>query len=618
MQSKTSCCNGAVIRKNLTRFAPVWGAYILCLLMGIFLLLNDERLHSFSYEMTNLHKVMAVVNCGYALLVAQLLFGDLYASRSCYALHAMPLRRETWFASHVVSGLVFSLVPTFLMSVMATVLSVGTAVENGLLMPWYVFASANLQYLFFFGLAVLCCFFAGNRLGMIACYGVLNFGAFAIEIVIQALYAPMFFGVVYNDAAYIPFFPLGQMIESNLLEIPNYDTLMDAWYTAKKSYDLSLTFTTGDGWGYLAAMALVGLGFMAVGLLLYRKRNLEVAGDLLAVKILEPVFLVAAALACAYGFQMVRDEVTGSAYRDLPYLSKHGWFAFMAVGLAVGWYAARMLLKRSTRVFTKGSVPGLVVLGAVLALSFAGTAMDPLNVETRIPEASEVASVGLAQDTYFQSVKLEQPGDLEQIQKLHQMALDQRITDEVLRNSGEDDHFDRFAITYTLNNGSKVRRNYYVQTNTPAGELAKSLFTRSEVVLAGYDGEFDASKLETLEFSTDQGEKKFADPAELSSFLEAVRADCQAGTMAQNYSYHRNSGYFGKPDNERFVDECIRVNLKSEYRWTDLNIYPDSVNTLKWLEDRGLVQAMGYELMEGDYYERSQYISNKYYSENAG
>jgi uncharacterized membrane protein YfcA len=37
MKSRTSCFNSVLFRKNLTRFAPVWCLYTLCLLLGMFL-----------------------------------------------------------------------------------------------------------------------------------------------------------------------------------------------------------------------------------------------------------------------------------------------------------------------------------------------------------------------------------------------------------------------------------------------------------------------------------------------------------------------------------------------------------------------------------------------------
>ena len=119
MQSKTSFFNKTVFKKNLTRFAPVWGVYTLCLVLGVFLLYSNggtaKQFH-FARNMADMVQVMAVVNLGYALIVAQLLFGDLYNSRMCNMLHAFPLRRESWFVTNIVTGLVFSLVPTLVMA----------------------------------------------------------------------------------------------------------------------------------------------------------------------------------------------------------------------------------------------------------------------------------------------------------------------------------------------------------------------------------------------------------------------------------------------------------------------------------------------------------------------
>ena len=64
MRSKTSCFNKTVFRKNLLRFAPVWGVYTLCLVVGILILYGNggtmKRFH-FAQNMTELVEIMAVV-----------------------------------------------------------------------------------------------------------------------------------------------------------------------------------------------------------------------------------------------------------------------------------------------------------------------------------------------------------------------------------------------------------------------------------------------------------------------------------------------------------------------------------------------------------------------------
>mgnify|MGYP003285378316 FL=1 len=115
MQSRTSFFNGAVFRKNLTRFAPVMALDTLLLVIMIMLAWTrpgENRGYYFIDQVSTLISLMGYVNLVYGAVVAQLIFGDLFSSRMCNALHAMPLRRECWFVTNVVSGLVYSLIPT--------------------------------------------------------------------------------------------------------------------------------------------------------------------------------------------------------------------------------------------------------------------------------------------------------------------------------------------------------------------------------------------------------------------------------------------------------------------------------------------------------------------------
>ena len=110
MQSRISFFDKTIFKKNLTRFAPCWGLYTIGLLMALVTLIGSGSRWFSTNVCDFIHILCAITPC-YALLCAQLLFGDLYSARMCNALHALPLRRETWFCTHVLSGVLFSLVP---------------------------------------------------------------------------------------------------------------------------------------------------------------------------------------------------------------------------------------------------------------------------------------------------------------------------------------------------------------------------------------------------------------------------------------------------------------------------------------------------------------------------
>ena len=88
MRSRTSLFDRTVLKKNIIRFAPAWGLYSLGLLM--FLVSQAEVVDlppyfasAIAYSVPN---AMGAVNFFYALISAQLVFGDLYNTRMCNAL----------------------------------------------------------------------------------------------------------------------------------------------------------------------------------------------------------------------------------------------------------------------------------------------------------------------------------------------------------------------------------------------------------------------------------------------------------------------------------------------------------------------------------------------------
>ena len=214
MRSKTSCFNKTVFRKNLLRFAPVWGVYTLCLVVGILILYGNggtmKQFHFANNYINDMFSIMALMNLGYALLVAQLLFGDLYNSRLCNALHAMPVTREGWFVTHTASGLVCSFLPNLVLTLIAFPVLRVEAGWPGLL--WWLLG-AELQYIFFFGVAVLCVMLSGNRLGQLALYAMMNFAGLAAWWLASVIYQPLLPGIQFNGEVFYPFSPVAEIME---------------------------------------------------------------------------------------------------------------------------------------------------------------------------------------------------------------------------------------------------------------------------------------------------------------------------------------------------------------------------------------------------------------------
>lgn len=282
MKSKTSFFNKTVFLKNLTRFAPVIGGYTLCLVLGMMMLYQDNRdmgrTFWFASRIAGNLQLMGLVNLLFAPLVAMLLFGDLYNARMCNALHAMPVRRETLFLTNVVSGLLFSMIPTAVMALLSVPLLNATVVTNAwqIALLWY--AGTNLQFITFFGVAIFSVFCTGNRFAMAMVYAVLNGGAYILYYIINTLYTPMLFGVVTPDRWASLLTPVAGMTNGEYVSVEDFSQLSQRFYGREN--EMVAAFSV-DGGKYTALLvyAAVGIVFTLVGLLLYRKRNLECAGD---------------------------------------------------------------------------------------------------------------------------------------------------------------------------------------------------------------------------------------------------------------------------------------------------------------------------------------------------
>ncbi|MBR1971849.1 MAG: hypothetical protein IKA16_00260 [Oscillospiraceae bacterium] len=617
MQSKTSFFNKTVFKKNLTRFAPVWGVYILCLVLGVFLLYSNggtaKQFH-FARNMADMVQVMAVVNLGYALIVAQLLFGDLYNSRMCNMLHAFPLRRESWFVTNIVTGLVFSLVPTLVMALVSLPLLAGSIFEGAWTLSWWIFLASNLQFICFFGIAAFSAMCVGNRFTMVAGYGLLNAGAMMAYWLIDTVYTPMLYGVVTPTALAYDLTPFVHMADHPYIQTTA------SLYNLRELFGEELkgafaTFTITEEWWRLWMLAGVGLVFALLGALLYRKRDLECAGDAVAFKLLVPVFQVLCSVFVAAAGQFFLYSFMGLQEQN---------FMILTAGLVVGWFIGKMLLERSTRVFQLKNVYGLAALAAVFAVSLWLTHIDILGIETWVPDEDEIKSV---QSIYFESdytvgSKLTEEADIEDMIRFHQGALDFRAENTGIhtleadgsrvRYTGVDDDLQdktfvyatQIGLRYELESGKLVRRNYNVWVDSEAGAIAKEYLSRWEhvnwqtITIDGEEQERLAHVMDNFsavvgDFTDGMKELPAActDKAKAEELIAAVQRDCAEGNMAQHPYFH--TGHFRYEDEyeEDGIAERSAINLTitSRERAWYLEVYADARHTLKWLEDNGLL-----------------------------
>ena len=552
MKLRTSYFNAGVLKKDITRFAPLWGIYTVFMLLFLLLVGSDSSPVGFALNADSIMCAMAVVNFVYAGLVAILLFSDLYKNRLAYALHAMPLRREGWFLTHTAAGMLFCLVPNALGAVISAAM-----LGQYAYLAYIWLGLMLLEYLCFFGIGVFCALCAGNTLGAMAVYSLINFLSVLVAWLCKCFYEPVLFGITVEVDILT--------VLSPVLTLSSGDGYVDVWSNAGMA--VFKGFQTG-AWVYAFLCAFAGLVFLALGLLLYRRRNLETAGELISFRPAAPVFLVLYALCAGAVFYLV-----GIAFNS-------GEDVLLVIGLALGWITGKMLLEKRVNVFRVKTFLGLGALVFAFYLSVTVAWMDPVGITRYVPDPGKVESVMIAPYTsgyYFgtHSVQITDQATIERLTQIHE---------RLVRERTENPEYMVLRLRYTMGTGVETERQYYLDPNSEDGQWLKTVYSRPEAVL-GIDQLSEMKQ--TLryaevygyrdELSNAENPKDFwkVDPDDYSGLLDAIWADCQAGNMVQMWEYHNGESH------------VATLNLQfGSSNFRDVLIYESCTNTVEYLKQQ--------------------------------
>lgn len=576
MKSRTLFFDKTVLKKDLTRFFPLWALYLIGGLLIMHTVSGFNRSYYASLDYTQAWELnviigpLGILSGIYAFLVAQLLFGDLHNARLCNGLHSMPLRREGWYLTHLTSGLWMGTVPPLLIVVT--------------LMPylgrfWYVgllcWGGMALHYLFFFGLAVFCMMCTGNRFAATAIYGILNFLALIVYWFAQSIYLPMLPGVRINASNFSLFCPVVELISrQDFFRITHLDTCPCHKYLEMYFdyiHDYGFTGLGGD-WGYLWILAGAGIALLVLGLLLYRRRHLERAGDFMVFKPMKPIFLWVYSLcvgAALFFFgKNFGDAVTG--------------YFFFVLGIFIGFFTGKMLLERTVRVFKGRSFAGLGILYAAVLLSLLLTWADPIGISRYIPKSEKVECVYLY-DGHLSDYQLNNsdqlpsrgdvltvtdPEDIDEICRIHRIMIQE--------NKLATNHSGRyFTLQYNMKNGSTVSRTYRIYTYGEAMDALRPYLSKPAYL-------FGVQSLEQLQQITTS--IYFNELMEIPEplwpeLLKAMWLDAQEGYLSVT-----GENTSGKPL------MYMELRLKNQYRV--LYFTEDAPHLQQWLEQYSTIPQL--------------------------
>lgn len=549
MKLRISSSKLTAFRKDITRFAPAWALYLIGGLLVMLTVTGSSRADSAANALAATTAPLAIVNIVYAGLCAQLLFGDLFNARLCNAVHSLPMRREHWFLSHVIAGLCYSLVPN-LIGVICMLPNLGEFWYVGFL--WLL--GMELHYLFFFGLGVFSVFCTGNRFAMAAVYAILNFASLIVYWFVMTIYEPMLYGVKITEDIFFQLCPVAWLVSEPELIRFEFVKGLGGYHDSIWEYR-----GLGEGWGYLAVIAVIGVALMGAALLMYRRRKLESAGDFIAVKPLAPIFSVVFTL-CAGAVFSLFAELVGI-----------GMLPFLIIGMVVGFFTGQMLLSRTVKVFKKKAFLGLILIALAMGLSIFLTKIDAFGIVRYVPEAEQVAMVQVDAGSDISKysnryLELTEQADIEKILQAHEDCIENR--DQTYN------YYTTMIFQYTLKNGRTVSRVYRVGINSEAGKILSSFYNKPEAVLGYTDW---AKYLDSVEdvFIEGNSIRELMGKEEVCRLLEAIKADCEAGDLDQIFGWY----HYGKYD---YVDVGIEIKTVGDYRY--LSVFKNSENTIAWLK----------------------------------
>lgn len=494
MRSKTSCFNGTLFRKNLSRYWPLWGlasfgGAMFPLAMLLELLHNGFRfwspLETRQAYYTVLSYGVPVISIVYAILCAMAVWSYLYNARSVGMMHTLPIRREGLFVTNVLSGLTMMAIPyavTGVLLVLVTMLFGGFEPMGVLVTVLGVMGES----LFFFGLATFCAFIVGNVFMLPALYGLLNFIAVLTDFMVNLLAQGFCFGLNSSYSGTVEWLsPVVYLIQ----KISPNSTYETQWVTDRlggQRYETSVltSVTLENGW-LIAAYAAAGAALLGLAWLLYRRRRSESAGDVVAVGWMKPVFRYGCAVYAAILGGRLLYALLWDSFQSGRYFTVLPMILCMIAGGAIGYYAASMLLAKTPRVF-KTTWKGMLAVALGCAALCGAMKCDLFGVVRRVPAPDSVKLVNVyaAGSNYYLT-----PGKddalIEKVRTLHQTIIDDKDyimstaegrsvymeteegsytigapASEIVSTSVSSFANTSVRFTYTLNSGLKVERRY--------------------------------------------------------------------------------------------------------------------------------------------------------------
>ena len=586
MKSKTSLFNKGVALNLLKRCWPLWTGYFVLLLLVTPAVLSGrvDRLapgEMLNYTLLNTGADVVYISMAVGVLAAMAMFNYLYSTKSCGMMNMLPLRRETMFLTAFLTGLVPMLAADVLVMLITALFYGGRLVYFKTLLLWL--AMAVMGNVSFYGFAVFCAVLTGNLVVLPVLYLVLNLTVYVAERAVRYLLSAFVYGMNASSCTLLVLSPIMELLNSLSIMPVNYIDAEGMVQVVANVYQV-------NGLGVLGVYCAAGLVCAALALLIYRKRQMERATDVVAVPVLKPVFKycmtfgTAVVLAYVVYAWLVSGNVSGMAAALLVLL-------LLLVGAVIGYYAAEMLMQKTLKVFP-GKWKGCLVSCLILAVLTMAWEFDLFGYERRVPEADQVESAWLVQN----NTGLTEPENIQALTQLHQSFVDNKA-----ENESADERY-TVTVRYMLKDGGTLIRCYPIRYDQEALNDPDSDIRRYEalenveearinrvvppfpVTITNISyGDVYMSWLDEEGYY--QGENLSLTDEQVFALYQCILKDLEAGT----------AGRYWVGESDAYLDTVSNININLEFvagtgedqKWSYIyeSLCLDEENVMNWIRE---------------------------------
>lgn len=460
MKLKTSFFNRGIIVNNFKRFGWIGIVYTLALFFSVPLQIlmhynNIEKYNSIHNPITNIFLFRSEIQKLFILVIpvlaAVLLIRYLHVKKSVDLFHALPLKRENLYNSHILTGILLLVVPVIITAIVSWILcftlNLGNFYTAKDLYIWAGITCLMNIVIFLFGILV------GMITGISAVQGLLTYIFLFLPVGLSVL-------LFHNIETLVYGFLKDYFLDNKIIYLSPISRVLDLGNGEKIMHFNEVTI-------YI----IISLVLYFLAKYLYSRRKLESASESIAFRELQPIF--------KYGVTFCTMLVGGIYFWETQHDIYWLLFGYFASSI-IGYFLAEIVIKKSLKVF--GSIKGYVIYAAVIIFILLGVNFDITGYERYVPPLQNVDSIYLGRSLY--QYNLDEPGkktnfyfnetNLKNIEDFHKQIIKDKSKNKYSNHSNR-----QIVFVYKLKNGDEISRGYHI-SQEDYGQYFKPIYESHE------------------------------------------------------------------------------------------------------------------------------------------